>query len=358
MQKFGLLVSEEYVRRFDRELAVQQQQCRQEGVELDLVVVPTAKGAEKEVPFAIAETVNTLPANVLERVDAAYVSEDLQFDWRSMRYFLGSAEASPRLAWLQISWIGLDFPILDGIKRRKEVSITNASGTNALPIATSVLAAILALNRGLHQWVEAKVQRKWMNRETIYPRRDIVGQRTLIYGFGSIGQTIGQMCKSVGMHVTGVRRSKQAADGVTSDKMLLEHDLCRALPEVDILIIAAPLTEHTKDKFGHKMLSLLPSNAIVVNVGRGQVVDEVALAQLLKDKKLAGAYLDVFATEPLPESSLLWELPNVILSPHDSASCIDNAKRVQTIFESNLFAFARGVPLQHVVRPAQATSKL
>lgn len=340
-RRLGLLVTAAYVGRYGHELR------ERFGEQLDFIVLPDAD--IHPVAFSTWETRNVLSAVDLARVDVAFASNDLSSAWGNMLSFFGALEHAPNLCWLHFSWIGTDFPLFSKLMARSDLTITNAAGTNALPIATSCLAAMLALNRGLHYWVQGQERGEWINRDKLPARRDLHGQRVLIYGFGSIGQHLGRMCKALGLRVTGMRRSQEKVDPGVADDVLPPEQLEDVLPYADFVVNCAPLSDKTRGLFGRMQLRSMQRTAFLLNVGRGAVVDEDALADCLQEGVIAGAYLDVFREEPLPSSSPLWGLKNAILSPHDAATCVDNDDRVQGGFLENLQLHLSGGPLRCVV---------
>ena len=180
-------------------------------------------------------------------------------------------------------------------------------------------------------------------------RRDICNQMVLIYGFGAIGQTLGRLCKSLGMNVIGVKRTVIKIDTTFCDKIIHPNDIDLYIPMADFVAITSPLTNETNGFFDKDRLYKMKPSSFFINVGRGAVCDEIVLCQMLKTKRIAGAYLDAFIQEPLPPSHAFWTLDNVILSPHDSASCKDNDDRVLKIFESNMTKLARSITLDNIV---------
>ena len=195
-------------------------------------------------------------------------------------------------------------------------------------------------------------------RDLALERRDIRNQMVLIYGFGDIGQALGHLCKSLGMTVIGVKRTIIKVDITFCDKIIHPNDIDLYIPIADFVAITSPLTNETKGFFGKERLSRMKTSSFFINVGRGAVCDESALCQMLKTKRIAGAYLDAFIQEPLPPTHDFWNLDNVILSPHDSASCKDNDNRVLKIIESNMVKLAHSITLDNIVYNSNNQSSL
>lgn len=311
----------------------------------DLARLP---GLEVLTPPAGAGAV--LPPEDLARVEAAFFN--LASGPLGTRRILGAALRAPALRWLHVGHSGLDDPAFQTLIERG-VTVTNSAGANAEPIAQSAMAGLLALNRGVLGWVDAQRRHAWEADPEDLPAsqlpRELRGQTMLIFGLGSIGRHVARMARAFGIRVIGVRRTPATVeDGV--DRWTPPHQLDDVLPETDILVLTAPLTAETRSTFDARRLDLLPAGAIVINVARGELTDEAALAERLASDRLGGAYLDVFATEPLPPESPFWDLPNVLISPHDSARSAGTQARVDAIFVEELERWVRGEESPRTVR--------
>jgi phosphoglycerate dehydrogenase-like enzyme len=253
-----------------------------------------------------------------------------------------------RLRWVQGLAAGPDSVVAAGFA--PDVVITSGRSLHNDTVAEHALALILAGLRGLHLLVAAQPQHRWRSElggtrvegadgrvETLF------GARVLIWGFGAIGETLAPLLAGLGARVTGVGR----ADGTRAGYPVIGVDrLPEELPSTDVLVMILPHAPDTRDALDARLLGLLPSRAWVVNVGRGSTVDEDALVETLREGRIAGAALDVFRTEPLPEDSPLWDLPNVIISPHSAGG---RPRAAATLVEENLEAFLAGRPMRNVV---------
>jgi len=298
----------------------------------------------------------TLPSNENERFDAATLAQieigcftgNFEADPVFTRRFLGSALHAPNLRWMHLPNAGVDHPVF-GRLLEHGVRLTTSSGATAEPIAHTAIGGVLALARGLPQWWIAQQRHEWAPHRRRGMPHDLRGQTLVVVGVGAIGNEIGRLAQALGLHVVGIRRSpRRESDHV--NEMHSPSALLDVLPRADWLVLACPLTEQTRGWIDATALARLPATACVINVARGQIVDEEALIAALRSGGLAGAYLDVFAVEPLPADSPLWELPNVLISPHDSAASTGNAARVSEMFLCNLERWARGEPLENEVR--------
>ena len=253
----------------------------------------------------------------------------------------------PRLRWLHLCSAGADRPVYKDMMRRG-ITVTTSSGANAKAVAHTAIAGALALARGVPQWIDTQARKVW-ERAAETPR-DIDGARATVIGLGPIGLEIASICRALGMHVTGVRRS-QGAKPDELDAMVTPSALPELLPETDWLFIACPLTEETRGLFDRAMLARMKPGSHLINVGRGRIVDEQALADALASGALAGAYSDVFATEPLQADSPLWTAPRFLMSPHCGGLAQGFERRTVEMFAENLRRWNSGLAMLNVARP-------
>lgn len=259
---------------------------------------------------------------------------------------LGVIRRSPGLAWVHTHSAGADRPIYPELRARG-VLVSTSSGANAAVVAQTALGALLALARRFPALMAAQAQRRWSPLVSGPLPRDLAGQTVVLLGWGPIAQTLQPLLAALGLHTVVVRRSAApAAPGV--ETVGFEH-LPRVLPRADWLVLACPLTPQTRGLIDAAALRLLPPGAHLINVARGEVVVEAELIAALQAGTLAGAFLDVFATEPLPPTSPLWALPGVMLTPHAAGHSDGNEARVAQIFLANLKRWQRGLPLQNAV---------
>ncbi|QHJ01520.1 D-2-hydroxyacid dehydrogenase [Xylophilus rhododendri] len=256
--------------------------------------------------------------------------------------FYDSLRAAPSLRWVQLHSAGADRPVFVELKARG-VDIATASGANAEVVAQSAVAGLLALARRFPQLMAAQQERRWAPLMGGALPRDLNGQHATIVGWGPIGQHVGRLLTAFGLRISVVR-SSASAPGAEPAAVAFES-LKELLPATDWLVLACPLSERTRGLVDAEALALLPASAHLVNVARGEIVDEAALIEALQQQRLAGAFLDVFHQEPLPAESPLWSLPNVIATPHSAGFSDGNAARVAAMFLENLGRWAAGEPL-------------
>jgi len=257
---------------------------------------------------------------------------------------------SPGLKWVHIHSAGADRQIYLDLKARG-VQIATSSGANAQVVATVALAGLLALARrfpGL--WAEQQA-RQWIPMLGERMPRDLPGQTATLVGWGPIGQKLGSLLQALGLKVVAVRRHAASPQQPTPEavEVVTFENLPQVLPRTDWLILACPLTDKTRQLVNAHTLAALPRGAHLINVARGEVVDEQALVWALQSGHLSGAFLDVFAHEPLPTDSPLWAMPQVMVTPHAAGHSDGNEQRVSQMFLDNLQRYTAGQSLLNVV---------
>jgi phosphoglycerate dehydrogenase-like enzyme len=292
-------------------------------------------------PFELL-SINALATSPVADADIAFISRDVT--GRSTKHELAPAlqacydtlRQAPSLRWVHIHSAGADRPVYGDLQAR-DVAITTSSGTNAAVVAQTAIAGLLALARRFPQLMAAQRNHTWaplIDSNGIAFARDLDGQTAVIVGWGPIGQQIGRLLAALGLRTVVVRRSALAVDGV--DQVVGFESMDQVLPEADWLILACPLTDTTRGLIDRQALALLPHGAQLINVARGEVVNEPDLIAALQSGQLSGAFLDVFAHEPLPVISPLWDLPNVIVTPHTAGHSDGHFERVAQAFVENL----------------------
>lgn len=255
-------------------------------------------------------------------------------------------QAAARLKWLQIHPAGAERPIYRELRARG-VKVTTASGATAVTVAHSVLGAVIALNRRFPLLADAQRRHAWEPRLGERSPRDLKGQRAVIVGMGPIGCTIARLLDALGMRSTGVRRRAQP---VAPFEQVVSYDrLPEVLPRADWLILCCPASPLTRGLANEKLFAALPDGAHFVNVSRGEIAVETDVIAALKSGRLAGAYLDVFEKEPLDPASPLWDMPNVIVSPHTASHSQGQNEAIFEIFLDNLARFRAGQTLRNDV---------
>ena len=253
---------------------------------------------------------------------------------------------SPKLRWLQIHPAGAERPIYRELRGRG-VKVTTASGATAITVAHSVLGAVIALNRRWPLLADAQRRHAWEPRLAERSPRDLKGQRAVIVGMGPIGRNIARLLEVLGMTSIGVRRTAEAVAGFEA---VISYDtLPEVLPKADWLILCCPASSLTRGIANEKTFAALPDGAQFINVSRGEIAVEKDVIAALQGGKLAGAYLDVFEKEPLDPASPLWDMPNVLVSPHTASHSLGQNEAIFDIFLDNLARFRKGEALRNDV---------
>lgn len=257
-------------------------------------------------------------------------------------------DLAPRLRWIQATSAGIGQLVRRlGYDQRTDWRFTTASGVHARPLAEFVMLAMLAFSKELFAMQRAQAARHWVRTSS----GELTGQTVAIVGLGRIGREVAARARCFGMRVIG---SKRSLVGITAadlgvDALYGPDDLAALLSQANFLVLIAPHTDQTEQLIGAAELALLPPGALLINIGRGALVDEPALIAALESGHLAGAALDVFATEPLPPESPLWTMPNVLVSPHSASTTHHENGRIVEIFCDNLRRFLAGEPLRNLL---------
>ena len=257
-----------------------------------------------------------------------------------------------RLRWVHSAAAGVGSALFPEMLA-SDVILTNSAGIHGIPIAEHVVGGILHFLRGFDVAMEHQRDNTWARDAFIgadSPMRELRGSRVLVVGAGGLGSEIARRCAAFGARCVGVRRRPGLGTPAGFERVVGPEALDAELPHADILVIAAPATAETKALVSRARLAMLPAHGIVVNVARGTLLDEEALADLLEAKVLRGAVLDVTQREPLARESRLWQLRSVLLTPHVSAvSPAGFWERELALFLDNWRRYVAGEPLRNVV---------
>jgi phosphoglycerate dehydrogenase-like enzyme len=243
-------------------------------------------------------------------------------------------QIAQELKWIQVIIVGVNH-ILSLPSLKDDVIITNAQGIHGPQVSEMVFLFMLAFARNFPENVRNQDKRIWKP----WTGRRLAGKTIGIIGLGAIGQAIANKAKTFGMSVYGIDKINRQN---TVEFFYYPKDLIRVAKEVDFLVLSLPLTAETKHIIGEEVFMAMKPTAYLINVARGQIVDHDALIKCLTEKKIAGAGLDAFPEEPLPETSPLWGLENVIMTPHVSGNIEGYAQDVLRVFEENLRRYLEG----------------
>jgi phosphoglycerate dehydrogenase-like enzyme len=295
-----------------------------------------------------------LPEELRQRVEIMY-------GWG--RHF-GEAHRLPRLKWIQTHSAGVDYLFNQPVWQR-EVILTSMNGIHAVPMAEHALAMILTFRWRLRVMLSFQARSEWPHgRWDLFAAPELRGSTLGLVGYGAIARELARQAQALGMRVLAANRSGQRRpfagyreSGVGDpqtlipDKIYPTGQLLDMLPQCDYVAVLAPLTPDTRHLIGTEALAAMKSTAIFINLARGELVDEAALIEALQQEQIAGAGLDVFATEPLPVDSPLWQIDvaRVIISPHVAGFTPNYDERASDLFAKNLRHYLAGEPLLNLV---------
>ncbi len=274
---------------------------------------------------------------------SAYLSQaEIIFGLRLPKNILAR---SPKLKWIQVMSAGVEH-FLDADMRSSHVKLTNVSGIHATPMAEFVLGLMLMFTKQSITCQKLKIEKKWTRLTPGVLKVKTIG----IVGLGNIGREVARLARAFHMQVIATSRSAgQNSRARYVDSLLPAERLPEVLQASDFVVLSVPYTTETEKLIGEKELRMMKPTAYLINIARGGVIDEPALVQALQENWIAGAGLDVFATEPLPGNSLLWDIPNVIYSPHISGVRQDYAAAATNVFIDNLQRYLEKRRLRNVV---------
>ena len=250
---------------------------------------------------------------------------------------------APRLRWVQATSSGIGEYLKRTGLENSDIAFTTASGVHARPLAEFSMLGLLHFFRDVQHLEEMKRAHHWER----YTTPGLDGARVLLIGLGSLGREVARDCARFGVEVWGARRTAggELPEGVT--RLVDQRNLLEILPQVDALILACPLTDETRLLIDRPQVEALKPGAVIINISRGGVINEAAMVEGLTSGRIKGAALDVFEVEPLPKESPMWDLPNVLISPHSASTVAAENGRIVEIFIDNLGRFTRGEVLRN-----------
>ena len=288
----------------------------------------------------IYEGNEVLPEEIISTINTVFYSSDL---WpERSRGFVLSILKSTSVKWMHTFSAGVDSPFFVQLMERG-IRLTNSSGATASPIAQTTILYMLALSRNVRAWFQHQEKHEWARQEFA----ELDGARLAVIGMGPIGIEIARLGVALNMNVEAIRRTPTGSEPCPTFSFDQLHSV---LARADWVAVALPLTDDTRQIFNAETFAIMKSGAHFVNVGRGELVDEESLVAALQSGHLAGAALDVFATEPLPSDSPLWDMDNVIITPHSSSASAQSGLRSEDIFLKNLARYVAGEPMVNEVK--------
>jgi phosphoglycerate dehydrogenase-like enzyme len=268
------------------------------------------------------------------------------FDWQGSRAEMPRAlELAPHLEWIHTRYAGLDRALFPELIE-SSITLTNGSGVFSQSLGEFAMLGALYFAKDVPRLLRAKVARRW----DIFDCDEVRKQTMGIVGYGDIGRAVARRAKALDMRVLALRRNISPRPGDEHvDRLYPTDRLHEMLPECDYVVVAAPLTRETQGMIGAPEFARMKPEAVVMNIGRGPVIDEAAMIDALRSGRIRGAALDVFEIEPLPPESPLWDMDNVLLSPHCTDHTRDWLADAANFFLEQLTRWRAGQPLKNVV---------
>jgi phosphoglycerate dehydrogenase-like enzyme len=300
--------------------------------------------------------VETVKADSHESLAAALVGAEILHVYNSAftADFARLVRDSGRgLKWIQFTTVGIEIGLNAGLP--DGVWVTNSGDVSQRVLAGHAIALMLGVMRGFRRYEPLRAQRKWSRQAMSSHMIETEAAHMIILGMGRIGQEIARKAKAFDMEVICVTRAPAPAVPEI-DRVVPREKLREVLPSADVVMVAMPLDSSTKGFLSAEKIALMKETAILVNISRGKVVDEDALARALTEGRIGGAGLDAFAQEPLPTDSPLWDLPNVLMTPHvGGGGGRELWRRMSELIRENTRRYLSGEPLKHVVRTPDGT---
>ncbi|MQA03239.1 MAG: D-2-hydroxyacid dehydrogenase [Streptosporangiales bacterium] len=274
----------------------------------------------------------------------AVAGADVLFMWDFLSSALVDAwPAARQLQWIHQAAAGVDKVLLPEVVA-SDVVVTNSRNVFDQAIAEYVLGLVLSFAKDFPRTLELQREHTWQHRDS----EMIAGKQAVVVGVGPIGRATARLLRAAGLRVRGVGRTARTGDEDFGD-VLASSDLLQVLPGADYVVVAAPLTPATRGMFDAAAFDAMQPTARFVNIGRGEIVVQDEMVEALVTERIAGAALDVFEEEPLPADSPLWEMPNVVVSPHMSADFIGWLDVLADVFVDNFTRWHAGQSLRNVV---------
>ena len=311
----------------------------------------TGEHAGKSVEFM------TLPAQKgarlsqadCNRVNFIFLDRDMRFDDQLYSAYCDALLKMSNLKWVHYTSSGIGQQLHVSTLNAKGVITTSSTGSNAEPVAQTGITGLLMLARGFGSHIRGQCKHEWNPLRGAALPEDLRGQTVLLIGVGAIGKKFTVYAQAFGLKVIGVRRSPRQPDD-TVDELYPPSKLTELYPRADWIALCCPLTKETQNLINADAFKHMKKGAKLINIARGEVVDQAAMIDALKSGQLGGAALDAHVPEPLPADSPLWDLPNVVISPHNASASTGNEPRCAEMFIANFGHWARGEAMFNVQR--------
>ena len=279
----------------------------------------------------------------LELLDQA----DIIFGYISRPYAPKLTELAPKVKWIQSPSAGIASAVKRAGWDKTDILLTTASGMHATPLAEFCVMSMLMFVKDYFHMAEEKKLKHWQRTCTTELRTKTLA----VIGLGNVGGEVARLSRGMGMRVLGTKRTTKGVDpeSVNVDKLYPQENFHMMLSEADFVVIIVPLNDETRGMMGRQEIAAMKKGSVLINIARGAIVDEPALIEALQSGHLAGLAADVFSREPLPPESPLWDMPNVIISPHSASTADTENAKLTEIFLDNLERFLAGKPMRNLL---------
>jgi phosphoglycerate dehydrogenase-like enzyme len=295
-------------------------------------ILPLLQDGCPDIDWVILPAPEGICPTDLRGIEVAYL-----WDYRS-KLLRDIWSTLPDLRWVHVAAAGVDALLFPEMVE-SPVMLTSSRGAFDESVAEFGLALMLTFAKRINETMLNQIERRWKPFET----QLLSGRTVAIVGFGAIGHLLGRKCRALGMRVVGARRSGEPHPD--ADEMHTLQDLDSVLPGADYLVLVLPQTDETRQVIGGTELRQMRPDSVLINIGRGSAVDELALAAALEARTIRGAALDVFQREPLPQDHPLWKQPNAVITPHMASDAVGWQLRLADVFSENLVRYRAGEPL-------------
>jgi phosphoglycerate dehydrogenase-like enzyme len=306
------------------------------GKSVSFITLPEEKGAR-------------LSQGDCDRIDCAFLDRDIRFNEQLHDAYCEALLRMSNLKWVHYTSSGIGQQLYVAELGAKGVVTTSSTGSNAEPVAQTGFTGLLMLARGFPGFIQGQHKHEWRPLRGAALPDDLRGQTLLLIGVGAVGKTFAGYARAFGLKIIGVRRSP-ITPGDPVDEMHPPSKLPQLLPRADWIVLACPLNNDTRELINADAFKRMKKGARLINIGRGEVIEEGALIEAIRSGQLGGAALDAHIQEPLPKDSPLWDLPNVIITPHNASASTGNEKRCADMFVENFGHWVRGEPMFNVQR--------
>ena len=301
----------------------------------DLMPSPRYTADHGGVKPEMTDQQNAEWADLLGQADIAF-----DFDWQAPERL---GERAPKLRWVQATSAGVGaFMKRTGLEST-DLVVTTAGGVHAVPLAEFAVTGALHFIKGIPELSRRQRDHRWER----YTTAQLAGRTVTVVGLGGIGRQVVATFRALGTNVIAVGRPGREYELPAGVRRTDTSELSAVLPQTDVLVLCCPLTPATEGLLGAAELALLPASAVLINISRGQVVDEAALIDVLQSRAILGAALDVFHAEPLALNSPLWDLDNVLVSPHSASTVATENRTIVDLFTDNIQRWLSGRPLRN-----------